>query len=112
MFNTMLMSVLERTRELGILRAIGWTRRRVIRMILGESVVISLTGAILGLFAAWFLIRMLQQWSVTSLLMPGNVSVTAIELGIVAATAAGVAGSFYPAFRAASVPPIDALRHE
>jgi putative ABC transport system permease protein len=112
MFNTMLMSVLERTRELGILRAIGWKRRRVIRMILGESLVISLCGAILGLFAAWLLIRVLQQWSVTSLLMPGNLSVTAIEIGIVAATAAGVAGSFYPAFRAASIPPVDALRHE
>ena len=46
--NTMLMSVIERTKELGILRAVGWRRSRVLRMILGESAMISTAGAIVG----------------------------------------------------------------
>ncbi len=112
MLNTMLMSVMERTRELGILRAVGWTRSRVIRMVLGESVVISLVGAVLGSVAAWILIEMLSQWPRTSLLVPQYLSMPAVMLGFAAAIIAGVAGSFYPAFHAASVPPVESLRHE
>ncbi len=112
MLNTMLMSVMERTRELGVLRAIGWTRLRIMRMILGESVLISLFGAILGLSSAWLLTRSLSFWSMTRLIVPPGLSGTAFILGFAAAIVAGVAGAFYPAFRAASVPPIEALRYE
>ena len=48
MLNTMIMSVLERTQEIGILRAIGWRKLRVMRMILGESFVLSLGGAVVA----------------------------------------------------------------
>ena len=48
MLNTMVMSVFERTREIGILRAIGWGRWRVVRMILMESILLSLTGGMVG----------------------------------------------------------------
>lgn len=112
MLNTMLMSVLERTRELGILRAIGWKRSRVIRMILGESFVISLIAAALGLAASWLLLHLLSYWSRTSLLVPQGMSNTAVAIGLAAALVAGVAGSFYPALHASSITPADALRHE
>lgn len=112
MLNTMLMSVMERASELGLLRAVGWKRMRVIRMILGESFIISLVGAAAGSAAAWILMRALSRGSSTSLLVPHSLSGTAIALGFAAAIMAGVAGSLYPAFRAASVPPVDALRHE
>ncbi len=112
MLNTMLMSVIERTRELGILRAIGWRRTRVVRMILGESLAISVAAAAVGIVASWLLMELLSVWSRTSLLVPGGLSGTAVLIGAVAAVLAGVAGSFYPAFRAASIPPVDALRHE
>ena len=72
--NTMLMSVIERTKELGILRAVGWRRSRVLRMILGESAAISLAGAIVGSMLSWVLIRILSNWSRTTLLVPTTIS--------------------------------------
>lgn len=112
MLNTMLMSVLERTRELGILRAIGWRRARVIRMILGESLVMSLIAAGFGLGASWLLLHLMSYWPRTSLLVPQGLSETALVTGFLAAMIAGVAGSIYPAVRASNIPPIEALRHE
>ena len=112
MLNTMLMSVMERTRELGILRAVGWTRARVVRMILGESIVISLIAAVFGLSIAAIVMFVLSRWSSASTFVPAGVSLPAMTLGFVSAVLAGVAGAFYPAIRASDVPPTEALRHE
>jgi putative ABC transport system permease protein len=112
MLNTMLMSVVERTREIGVLRAIGWSRKRVMQMVLGESFLISLISGTVGLVAAWMLIRFLSRWPTTSLLVPTDLSITAFTIGFVAVIAAGVIGTFYPAFRAAGIPPTEALRYE
>jgi putative ABC transport system permease protein len=112
MLNTMLMSVMERTRELGLLRAVGWTRPRVMRMILGECVAISLAAAVLGAAAAWLLNFGLSQWSTTSLFVPPQLSGAALMLGFGAAIVSGVAGAFYPAYHAASLLPVESLRHE
>jgi putative ABC transport system permease protein len=112
MLNTMLMSVVERTREIGVLRAIGWSRRRVMRMVLGESLIISLISATIGMAAAWALIQFLSRWPTTSLLVPPDLSVAAFTIGFAAVIVAGVAGTFYPAFHAASIPPTEALRYE
>lgn len=112
MLNTMLMSVLERTRELGILRAIGWRPSRVIRLILGESFAISLIAAGFGLGASWLLLNWMSYWPRTSLLVPHGLSEAAMATGGLAALVAGVAGSVYPAVRASRIPPIEALRHE
>jgi putative ABC transport system permease protein len=112
MLNTMLMSVLDRTRELGVLRAIGWTRGRIVRMILGESCTLSLTSAMLGLLTAWCVVRLLASWSRTNLIVPPSLSRTAIGLGFFAAIATGIVGALYPATHAANVPPIESLRHE
>jgi putative ABC transport system permease protein len=108
----MLMSVLERTREIGVLRAVGWSRRRVMRMVLGESVIIGLVSAAIGLAAAWALIQFLSRWPTTSLLVPPDLSIAAFAIGFIVVMVAGVVGTFYPAFRAASIPPTEALRHE
>ena len=112
MLNTMSMSVIERTREIGLLRAIGWKRKRVMHMVIGESLVISAISGAVGLAAAWALIQLLSQWSATSLLVPNALSTTAFTIGFAAVVVAAVVGSFYPAFRAASIPPTEALRHE
>jgi putative ABC transport system permease protein len=110
--NTMLMSVIERTKELGILRAIGWRRRRVLRMILSESAVISLVAALVGTLLSWVLVQILSNWSRTALLVPETLSTAALLPGFAVAIIAGVSGALYPALHAASVPPIESLRYE
>jgi putative ABC transport system permease protein len=112
MLNTMLMSVIERTRELGILRAIGWTRSRVIQMILGESVLISLVGAVVGLTAAATLTLILSKWPATSMFVPKCLSWAAMALGVGGAILPAIAGALYPAYYAADVLPTEALRYE
>jgi putative ABC transport system permease protein len=108
----MLMSVIERTKELGILRAVGWKRSRVLRMILGESAAISFAGAIVGSMLSWVLILILSAWPRTALLVPTTVSTAALVPGFAVAIIAGIVGALYPAIRAASVPPIESLRYE
>jgi putative ABC transport system permease protein len=110
--NTMLMSVVERTKELGILRALGWKKSRVLRMILGESAAISVVAALAGSVISWVLVVILSNWSRTSLLVPAGVSAAALTPGIVVAVVAGIAGALYPALHAASVQPVESLRYE
>jgi putative ABC transport system permease protein len=110
--NTMLMSVIERTRELGILRAVGWRRGRVLRMILGESAVISVAGAIVGSVLSWVLMFGLSWWPRTTLLVPATVVPAALLPGFAVAIVAGFAGAVYPAMHAAGVPPVESLRYE
>ena len=110
--NTMLMSVIERTKELGILRAVGWRRSRVLRMILGESAAISLAGAIVGSVLSWVLVLILSAWPRTTLLVPTTISTAALIPGFAVAIVAGIAGAVYPAIHAASVPPVESLRYE
>lgn len=110
--NTMVMSVIERTREIGTLRAIGWKRIRVMRMILWESVILSFGGAILGVILAVILLRILSNLSWTSGLIAGKVSPGVIFQGLAIAIIVGVLGAIYPAFRAAGLSPVEALRRK
>jgi putative ABC transport system permease protein len=58
--NTSLLSFFERIREFGVLRSIGWTRRRILSLVLGESLIVSLVGATIGVFLGWVAISLLQ----------------------------------------------------
>jgi putative ABC transport system permease protein len=110
--NTTLMSVFERTREFGVLRAVGWSRGRILVMVMGEALLIALAGAFIGTglgFAAVQVIRHLP--SVVGFFHPQYpASVFGQALGV----AVGVAflGAIYPAARAALLKPMEALRHE
>jgi len=110
--NTMLTSVLERTKELGILRAIGWTRARVVRMILGESLLLGLAGSSLGALAAAVLVWRLAEWSFTRNFVHPTLSLSAVAWGVCLTLVAAMMGAFYPAYRGASVAPTEALRFE
>lgn len=112
MLNAMLMSVLERTREIAVLRAVGWKRSRVVRMIMGEGFVLGFAGAIVGNLAAVLVMMGLRRWSLTSLLVPSEVSLKAMGLAVATVFVAALTGSFYPSFHAAGVTPVEALRHE
>jgi len=108
--NTMIMSVLERRREIGIMKAIGATRKLILTQILIESVMISLVGGIIGIlfgFVGSYSLRSLSRGlayaRVTPELIVGSI-LFAIFLGIV--------GGLYPAWIASKLDPIEALRYE
>jgi putative ABC transport system permease protein len=110
--NTMIMSVFERTREIGILRAIGWRKSRVVRLILYESLVFSVVGALIGIFGAVALTRALTYWPLVNGLIQGRVAPAVMVQGFFIALAVGLIGGAYPAYRGAHLLPTEALRHE
>ncbi len=110
--NTMVMSVFERTREFGVLRAVGWTRLRVLLLVLAEAFVIALGGAVAGVAAGFAAIAAVQRLpELVGVFQPDYpADIFGRALGI----AVGVAflGAIYPAVRAALLVPLEALRHE
>ena len=109
--NTMIMSVYERTREIGVLKAVGWKGRRILGMILGESLVLTITAGIIGSLIGILGIELLVYLKVFGYMVP----VYNIEIFVQAFTVAivvGLIGGFYPAWRASRLPPTEALRYE
>jgi putative ABC transport system permease protein len=111
MVNTLVLSVFERTRELGMLRAVGMTRRQVRRMVRHESVITALIGLALGLplgaFLAALVTRALQEFDVRYEVPGGQLVVFAIVAVIV-----GVVAAIIPARRAARLNVLQALQYE
>ncbi len=112
MLNTMAMSVLERTREIGVLRAIGWRRSRIVRMVLSEACLLSLAGAALGSLGAVMLARVLASLPAAQGALDGDTPPSIVAIGFMAALALGLAGGFFPAIRGANLRPTEALRYE
>ncbi len=106
--NIMLVSVTERTREIGIRLAVGARSKDVLRQFLTEAVVLSLVGGIIGIVLAFLVSSLLSKYAgMTTLIDPW---VIAIAFGF--SGAVGVFFGYYPARKAARLNPIDALRHE
>ena len=111
MVNTLVLSVYERTREIGMLRAIGMTRRQIRRMIRQESVITALIGAALGLplgiFLAALVNRALDEYEV-------RFSIPWVQLAIltVVAIVIGILAAIAPARRAAKLNPLEAIAYE
>jgi ABC-type antimicrobial peptide transport system permease subunit len=104
----MLLSVTERTREIGLRMALGARGRDVLLQFLAEAVALSLTGGVIGVLlglAAAGGVRQVFRWATA--ISPG-----AIVLAMAVAAAVGVFFGLYPARRAAALDPIDALRFE
>ena len=104
--NIMFVSVAERTREIGIRKAIGAKRRTILLQFLVEAATICLIGGAIGLGIAWPLTLLLQQY------MPAALSPTVVGLAVVVSLVTGVLSGFVPAWRAARMNPVDALRNE
>lgn len=104
--NIMFVSVKERTREIGLRKAIGAKRRTILTQFLLESSVICLIGGIIGLIAAILLSFMLNQF------FPTSVQYDVVILAIVISLLTGVVSGLAPAYTAAKLDPVDALRYE
>ncbi|MFY9524980.1 MAG: FtsX-like permease family protein, partial [Limnochordia bacterium] len=111
----MLVSVVERTREIGLRQALGASKRSIVAQILNESLVFSLAGSILGLLAAYFtsptlLNAILAEVFYSRLADVGGLHPQAALLAAVVAVAMGQLFGLYPAWQAAKLPPVEALR--
>jgi len=106
--NVMLASVTERTREIGIRKSLGATRRDVLLQFLVESTVMSLVGGAIGVFIAWMLAVVVR----TATPVPMAVPFSAVVVAITISSAVGVFFGVYPARKAARLDPIEALRYE
>jgi putative ABC transport system permease protein len=104
--NIMFVSVKERTREIGIRKAIGAKRRTVLGQFLFESSVICLLGGFVGLAIAVLLSMVVNQF------LPTSVQVDAVILAIVISLMTGIISGLAPAYSAAKMDPVDALRYE
>jgi len=106
--NIMLVSVTERTREIGLRMAVGARRHHILRQFLLEAFLLCLAGGTLGIAVGRgtsVLVREIQHW-------PTEMSVPAILISVMVAGAVGIIFGFYPAWKASRLDPIEALRHE
>jgi ABC-type lipoprotein release transport system permease subunit len=118
--NTMIMAIFERTREIGVLKALGASNSDVLRLFVVESAAIGLLGGVFGVLGGWALSRLLD-WIIHQYLTSIQVSIPApffiltpelIAGALAFATCIGLLAGLYPAARAARLDPLAALRHE
>jgi ABC-type antimicrobial peptide transport system permease subunit len=110
--NTMLMSVFERTRELGVLRAVGWRPLRVLTMVLGESLGLSVLGGLLGTLLGMGGVQLVQDVPLFGSLVNSELTPSLLAQGMGVALGLGLVGGALPAWRAAQMPPAEAMRSE
>jgi len=108
LMNVMLVSVTERTREIGIRKAIGASRANILLQFLFESITLSLIGGVLGILLGFGIAGAIASLSP----LPYAIKFWAIAAGLVTTFVVGVVFGTYPAGKAASLDPVEALRHE
>lgn len=112
--NTMIMAVYERTKEIGVLKAVGWKSKRILGMILGETIVLTLlagiVGTIFGIVISELGIMLIGSSGTQSLSLAYNLSTFVMAFGV--AISVGIIGGIYPAYSASKLAPTEALRYE
>ncbi|MFA4935127.1 MAG: ABC transporter permease [Candidatus Methanoperedens sp.] len=110
--NTMLMSVSERTKEFGLMKALGAETRDILFMTMGEAALMGILGGILGIIGGGALVYYLNDYLASRGTTLFTITPRLIAIAIVFATLLGVLSGMYPAYRAAKMSPMEALRYE
>ena len=110
--NTMLLSLFERTREFGLLRAIGWSRVRVVWLVVSESLLLALLGSALGVALSFLVTSVLEALPQLHGVLHSDFTPGAFWRGFAVGIGMAVLGSLYPSVRAASLTPLKALSNE
>jgi putative ABC transport system permease protein len=106
------MSVFERTREIGILRALGWKQRQVLVLIQLEAVVLGLGGGFLGIAFGWCALHLLAALPQTASIVSASVPLPLLAEALGIAILAGLIAGAFPAWHGARLSPVEALRHD
>lgn len=110
--NTMLLSLFQRTHEFGLLRAVGWTRRRTVALLLGESLMLALLGAAAGVALSFAVAYGLTALPALRGILHPNFTDAAFLRALYTALGMTLLGALYPAIRAAFLSPLKALSYE
>jgi macrolide transport system ATP-binding/permease protein len=110
--NIMLVSVTERTREIGLRKAVGARKRDILSQFLTEAAFLSLLGGIIGIALGWGISRLMGRVQFGNSAITPVVGLDAVLLATLFSAAVGIFFGWYPAWRAAGLNPIDALRYE
>ena len=110
--NTMAMSVFERTREIGILRALGWKRWRILLLIEFEATALAFIGGIFGIALGWGTLHVLSTLPQTATIVSADFPPMLFLESLGVALLVGLAAGAIPAYRGARLSPVEALRHD
>jgi putative ABC transport system permease protein len=110
--NTMAMSVFERTREIGILRALGWKRGQIMLLIQLEATVLGLGGGLMGVVIGWGALHLLAALPQTAGIVSTHFALPLVAEALGISILAGLIAGAIPAWRGAQLSPVEALRHD
>lgn len=108
--NTMMMTVFERTREIGVLKSVGWTKKKILSMILGESIVLTLISGIIGSILGILVVILLLKNGGDNMALVFDIQI--FIKAFIVALSVGIIGGLYPAIKASRLSPTEALRYE
>jgi putative ABC transport system permease protein len=110
--NTVAMSVFERTKEIGVLRALGWRCSRIMQLILLEASILGLVGGVLGLGVGWGALHILASIRATANVAQPSIPLIQSAQALLIALIIGTGAGLVPAWRGGRLSPVEALRHD